>query len=275
MASIKMVVNGIPARDGAGVNLVRVLGKSTVVDFDPFLMLDSFDSTDPDDYIRGFPMHPHRGIETLTYLVKGEIEHEDSLGNKGVIMDGSAQWMTAGSGILHQEMPQEADRMLGIQLWINLPSAEKMTYPKYFDISESDIAKKDFDFGTLRVISGEINGISGVKPNHLAVDFFDFEIFENKVIEIPKNEDKNAFIFLLEGDVEIDGEKYVEKSALLLSDIEKVEIKAIDNARLLFIQGPKVKEPIAWGGPIVMNTQKELQQAYLDLREDTFIKHEI
>ena len=116
MGAVKMVVRGVPARDGAGVNLVRVLGRGTVVDFDPFLMLDSFDSRDPDDYIRGFPMHPHRGIETLTYLVKGEIDHEDSLGNKGKILDGSAQWMTAGSGIMHQEMPQPSDRMLGICL---------------------------------------------------------------------------------------------------------------------------------------------------------------
>lgn len=276
MSAVKMVIKGMPARDGAGVNLVRVLGRSTVVDFDPFLMLDSFDSFNPDDYIRGFPMHPHRGIETLTYLVNGEIEHEDSLGNKGTIKDGSAQWMTAGSGIMHQEMPKEAERMLGIQIWINLPSNEKMTYPKYFDITESDISKDKFDFGILRVISGEMSGIKGVKPNHLEVDFYDIELLDKKSVEIPKDNKKNAFVFLLEGDVEIDGNKYTEKSALLLSDIEKLRIDAVyGNARILFLQGPKVKESIAWGGPIVMNTQKELQEAYKDLRENTFIKHEI
>lgn len=276
MSAVKMVVRGVPARDGAGVNLVRVLGRSTVVDFDPFLMLDSFDSRDPDDYIRGFPMHPHRGIETLTYLVKGEIDHEDSLGNKGKIVDGSAQWMTAGSGIMHQEMPKPADRMLGIQLWINLPSDEKLTIPKYFDIQEADISKGDFDFGVVRVISGELLGVKGLKPNHLAVDFYDIELFKDKNIDIPRKTDKNAFLFLLEGDVEIDGEKYFEKSAILLSDKSSVSIKAIEeNARILFIQGPPVKEPIAWGGPVVMNTQAELQQAFRDLREDTFIKHKI
>lgn len=276
MGTVKMVVRGEPAIDGAGVKLIRVLGRNTVVDFDPFLMLDSFDSQDPDDYIRGFPMHPHRGIETLTYLVKGEIDHEDSLGNKGIIVDGSAQWMTAGSGIMHQEMPMPADRMLGIQLWINLPSGEKLTIPKYFDIEEADISKGEFEFGVLRVISGEIMGIKGLKPNHLEIDFYDIELFENKIIEVPKISGKNAFIFLLEGDVEIDGEKYFEKSALLLSDITSVKIKALNaKSRMLFIQGPPVKEPIAWGGPIVMNTQAELQEAYRDLRENTFIKHEI
>lgn len=276
MGTVKMVVRGEPAIDGAGVKLIRVLGRNTVVDFDPFLMLDSFDSQDSDDYIRGFPMHPHRGIETLTYLVKGEIDHEDSLGNKGIIVDGSAQWMTAGSGIMHQEMPMPADRMLGIQLWINLPSGEKLTIPKYFDIEEADISKGEFEFGVLRVISGEIMGIKGLKPNHLEIDFYDIELFENKIIEVPKISGKNAFIFLLEGDVEIDGEKYFEKSALLLSDITSVKIKALNaKSRMLFIQGPPVKEPIAWGGPIVMNTQAELQEAYRDLRENTFIKHEI
>lgn len=276
MGAVKMVVRGVPARDGAGVNLVRVLGRGTVVDFDPFLMLDSFDSRDPDDYIRGFPMHPHRGIETLTYLVKGEIDHEDSLGNKGKILDGSAQWMTAGSGIMHQEMPQPSDRMLGIQLWINLPSGEKLTIPKYFDIQEADISKGTFDFGIIRVISGELLGVTGLKPNHLEVDFYDVELYENETIEIPKITEKNAFLFLLEGDVEIDNEKYFEKSALLLSDESSVSIKASgSNARILFIQGPPVKEPIAWGGPVVMNTQAELQEAYRDLRENTFIKHNI
>lgn len=276
MGAVKMVVRGVPARDGAGVNLVRVLGRGTVVDFDPFLMLDSFDSRDPDDYIRGFPMHPHRGIETLTYLVKGEIDHEDSLGNKGKILDGSAQWMTAGSGIMHQEMPQPSDRMLGIQLWINLPSGEKLTIPKYFDIQEADISKGTFDFGVIRVISGELLDVKGLKPNHLEVDFYDVELYENETIEIPKITEKNAFLFLLEGDVEIDNEKYFEKSALLLSDESSVSIKASgSNARILFIQGPPVKEPIAWGGPVVMNTQAELQEAYRDLRENTFIKHNI
>ncbi len=276
MGAVKMVVRGVPARDGAGVNLVRVLGRGTVVDFDPFLMLDSFDSRDPDDYIRGFPMHPHRGIETLTYLVKGEIDHEDSLGNKGKILDGSAQWMTAGSGIMHQEMPQPSDRMLGIQLWINLPSGEKLTIPKYFDIQEADISKGNFDFGVIRVISGELLDVKGLKPNHLEVDFYDVELYENETIEIPKITEKNAFLFLLEGDVEIDNEKYFEKSALLLSDESSVSIKASgSNARILFIQGPPVKEPIAWGGPVVMNTQAELQEAYRDLRENTFIKHNI
>ena len=163
-----------------------------------------------------------------------------------------------------------------LQLWINLPSGEKLTIPKYFDIQEADISKGNFDFGVIRVISGELLDVKGLKPNHLEVDFYDVELYENETIEIPKITEKNAFLFLLEGDVEIDNEKYFEKSALLLSDESSVSIKASgSNARILFIQGPPVKEPIAWGGPVVMNTQAELQEAYRDLRENTFIKHNI
>ncbi|MDL2277858.1 pirin family protein, partial [Parabacteroides sp. OttesenSCG-928-G07] len=159
-------VTGTNAIDGAGVHLVRVLGPRTMYRFDPFLMLDAFDSKNPSDYIKGFPYHPHRGIETLTYIIKGKVEHADSLGNKGVIHDGESQWMTAGSGIIHQEMPQPTAHFLGLQLWINLPKKDKMTIPKYFDITNEMIPVVEESFGTIRVISGEYNGHKGAKGKH-------------------------------------------------------------------------------------------------------------
>ncbi|HMN12147.1 MAG TPA: pirin family protein [Bellilinea sp.] len=270
---VTQIVRGTPALDGAGVRLVRVLGPDTVYDFDPFLMLDSFDSRNPDDYTRGFPMHPHRGIETLTYLVHGEIDHEDSLGNSGKILDGSAQWMTAGSGILHQEMPQPAERILGIQLWINLLKKEKMTEPKYFDILPKDVKPYTAEDYKVNVLSGNFHGVTGVTPHHLQVTFFDVALKPNMSIEVPAIAGENAFIFLLEGDCTINKGEYTEKSALLLSDGDFVRVDATDKPlRFLFIQGPRVNESIAWGGPIVMNTREELQLAFSELRAGTFIK---
>src|SRR5665647_67662 len=155
LRTIRKIVTGKNTIDGAGVKLVRVIGYNDTKDFDPFLMLDAFDSTDPDDYTRGFPWHPHRGIETITYLIKGDIEHGDSLGNKGSILDGDCQWMTAGSGIIHQEMPKACERMLGVQLWLNLPAKDKMAEPKYRDIRLQDIPAVKEDAAIVRVISGE------------------------------------------------------------------------------------------------------------------------
>ena len=183
--------------------------------------------------------------------------------------------MTAGSGIEHQEMPQPSEKMLGIQLWINLPKEDKMTSPKYFDVLSDDIPFAVLDQGTVRVLSGQAFGLKGVSPHHLPVDFYDIDLREEKEITIPKIKGKNSYIFLISGDGEILGEEYKEKSALLLDDSESVSIKAKNGkARILFIQGPPLKEPIAWAGPIVMNTSKEIQQAYLDLRNGEFIKEE-
>ncbi len=272
-AGVKQVVRGIAAVDGAGVHLTRVLGRDTVVEFDPFLMLDSFDSLDPEDYLRGFPMHPHRGIETLTYLVKGRIDHRDSLGNSGMIEDGGAQWMTAGSGILHEEMPQVAERMLGIQLWINLPKEEKMAEPLYFDITDDMTGKVELDNGNVRVVAGEYNGVKGIQPNHLQVSFLDIRLDQGE-IAIPLNRGENAFIFLLEGDAGVGNAEYREKSALLLTKGDEVVLKTSGGPlNALFIQGPPLKEPIEWGGPIVMNTREELRLAFHELGNGTFIKH--
>jgi len=271
---VTRVVQGKPAVDGAGVRLNRVLGGSTIEDFDPFLMLDSFDSRNPYDYIRGFPMHPHRGIETITYLVEGEIAHQDSLDNKGLITSGACQWMTAGSGILHQEMPQEAERLLGLQLWLNLPAAEKMTNPKYFDIEPQDIGLVEENGGFVKVISGEYKGIKGVTPHHIQATLLDVKLDEGQSIELPVKEDETVFVFLIEGAGMLSGEIFEEKTALLLSDGELVEVCALPGAVVRFIlaSAPPLHEPVAWGGPIVMNTREELQHAFDELRAGTFIK---
>lgn len=271
---VSRVVTGRPGRDGAGVNLVRVLSTPTIVDFDPFLMLDSFDSRNPADYTNGFPMHPHRGIETITYLVEGQIDHEDSLGNKGVISDGSSQWMTAGNGIMHQEMPKTHPRMLGFQLWLNLPAKDKMTEPKYFDIQPENIPTVVEDGRVVRIISGEYAGVSGVKPHHIQATLMDISLEAGRSIDIPVPVDETVFLFLMEGGALVEGQSYAEKSALLMSDGDTVSVTAPEgtNSRFQLIAGAPLHEPVAWGGPIVMNTEAELEQAFRDLRYGSFIR---
>lgn len=270
---VKRVVQGHPAVDGAGVHLQRVLGIRTVEDYDPFLMLDSFDSTNPADYTAGFPMHPHRGIETITFLVEGELEHEDSLGNQGTILPGALQWMTAGSGIMHQEMPQAAPTMLGFQLWLNLPASEKMTEPKYFDITPDEIGVVEEPGKTVRVISGSYHGVTGVTPHHLQAGILDVTLEPGNTFETTFPESETVFVFLLKGDALIGGETYTEKSAVLLADGDTVRVSTAETPlRFQVISGPPIRETVAWGGPIVMNTREELEQAFEDLRRGTFIK---
>lgn len=271
---VKRVVQGTNAVDGAGVRLARVLGLRTVKDYDPFLMLDSFDSQNPQDYILGFPMHPHRGIETITYLVEGEIIHQDSLGNKGIIRSGGMQWMTSGSGILHEEMPQPCPRMLGLQLWLNLPQNEKMTSPKYFDIPKESIPIVKEESGTLRVISGTYKGVHGVTPHHIQASLWDITVEPGREMEVPTLVGQTVFIFLLSGDAEIGNLPFREKSALLFGEGDLIRVKALEDhaARFLFVQAPPLHQSVAWGGPIVMNTQEELDQAFRELRMGTFIR---
>lgn len=276
MTQVLQAIKGSPAIDGAGVHMVRVLGRSNVVDFDPFLMLDSFDSTNPADYVAGFPRHPHRGIETLTYFIHGHMEHKDTLGNAGAIRDGQAQWMTAGSGIEHEEMPQPVDRILGMQLWINLPQAEKMTTPKYFDVTEKDIGQKTIEGGTLRVVAGEYDGVQGAKGHHVQITFLDIDLAEGASFTIDRKAAENAFLFSILGRVDVAGQVYDEKTAILLGEGDQVTVTAkAGPARFFFLQGPKLEEPIAWAGPIVMNTREELEQASQDLMAGTFVQDEV
>jgi len=270
------LVRGQRATDGAGVRLVRVLGNRDVEAFDPFLMLDSFDSTDPSDYTAGFPTHPHRGIETITYLISGKIEHEDSLGNKGAILSGESQWMTAGSGILHQEMPQEADRMLGFQLWLNLPREEKMTVPAYLSITQDLIGTVKEGAADIRVLSGRFNDAVGVTPNHIPASIYDVSLAKGGSVQIPTKADETVFIFLIEGDGEINETLIPSKTAVLYGPGDYISVSAHPEAglRFIFFSAKALHEPIAWGGPIVMNTRDELEHAFDELRKGTFIKHQ-
>ena len=277
MAKRKMVktIRGQRTTDGAGVHLVRVLGYNDTGDFDPFLMLDSFDSTDPQDYLAGFPMHPHRGIETVTYLISGRIEHEDSLGNKGAIHSGESQWMSAGSGILHQEMPKAAERMLGFQLWLNLPAAEKMSEPMYLGITKDMIPVTEQGGAKVHVISGAFNDLQGVKPHHIQATVLDIELAAGANLTVPTKAGETVFVFLIEGNGLVNGQPVAAKTAVLFGDGDEIELAANPDAgvRVIFYSGKALHEPIAWGGPIMMNTQIELALAFEELNRGTFIKH--
>lgn len=269
------IVKGSPAIDGAGVHLVRVLGPQTIRNFDPFLMLDAFDSRDPKDYIKGFPFHPHRGIETVTYLIKGRVDHADSLGNKGTIHDGESQWMTAGSGIIHQEMPQPSEHFLGLQLWINLPKNEKMTAPTYFDITNKLIKEVDEPFGHVRVVSGEYKGQKGAKGKHVDATILDITVNPHESFTLPTDKESNLFVYIVTGEGYFgDNEKLIfNKVAVLFGKGDEFYVKAGESGiRFVLFSARPLKEPVAWGGPIVMNTEEELQKAFDELDEGTFIK---
>lgn len=268
-------VQGYRAVDGAGVNLVRVLGNETTDVFDPFLMLDAFDSTDPADYVAGFPMHPHRGIETVTFLSKGTIVHEDHLGTKAAIHDGEAQWLTAGSGAFHSEMPQPAERMLGVQLWLNIPARHKMTAdPFYHGILNSEIREFALGGGKLRLIAGSYQGNSGIQGKYSPLDFYDIHLEPHGKVEldVPGN-NKSAMVFTLEGDAVVSGTLVAAKTAAKLGEGDTATIEAADAPiEILFMCSERLGEPIAWYGPIVMNTHQELLDTLDEIDLGTFIK---
>ncbi len=273
---IMQQVRGYRTQDGAGVSLVRVLGNETVEDFDPILMLDSFDSTNPDDYTAGFPMHPHRGIETISYVYRGYMTHKDSLGNEDTIGDGEVQWMTAGSGILHEEKLPASERMLGVQLWLNLLAKDKMVPPAYLSIKNSEIEEIELENGKLRLLAGDYEGRKGHKSKYLPLDYYDVHLNANAAIVLNTERERSVMVFTLLGDVYIGGELVKEKTAVKLTSGDQVEIKTADNnAQVLFISSTRLDEPVVWGGPIVMNTKEELNKAYDDLRNNTFLQNKI
>ena len=273
---IKQQVKGFETQDGAGVKLVRVLGHSTMEEFDPILMLDSFDSTNPEDYTAGFPMHPHRGIETISYVSQGQMKHRDSLGNEDTITSGEIQWMTAGSGILHEEILPTSNRMLGVQLWLNLPAKDKMVPPAYHNIKNSQIKEIKLEGGILRLLAGTYKDKKGFIGSYLPLDYYDIQLNPNASATIDTKKDHSVMMFTLVGDVSIGGELVKEKTAVKLTQGDFVTIKNSDsNAQVLFISSTAVKEPISWGGPIVMNTREELQQAFVDLDRGTFLQEKI
>ena len=270
---IKNQVTGFRTKDGAGVSLVRVLGNQTTDEYDPILMLDSFDSINPEDYIAGFPLHPHRGIETISYVYKGKMTHKDSLGNEDTIKDGEVQWMTAGSGIMHEEKLPASERMLGVQLWLNLPAKDKMVPPAYKSIKNSEIQEITLDNGKLRLLAGEYNGTTGYKSKYLPLDYYDIHLNPNSSIVLDTDSNSSIMMFTLLGDAYISGELIKEKTAVKLSQGNSVEIKSTDTkAQVLFVSSIRLDESIAWGGPIVMNTKDELNKAFQDLKDGTFLK---
>lgn len=275
---IETIVRGYDGIDGAGVHLRRVLGNQTIKQFDPFLMLDGFDSTNPADYVKGFPAHPHRGIETVTYLLQGRMEHRDSLGSHGVIGDGDCQWMTAGSGIIHEEMPEASERMMGCQLWINLPQKDKMVKPAYNSITKEQLPIVEKDGYVARILAGTFYETKGamqgqyVDANYIDIDLKPGQTFSYD--QIPSQD--TAFIYLFEGTLIANGKEEDKGAAILFEksvDNNVISITAGDKgARFALLSATPLNESVAWGGPIVMNTRAELMKAFEELENGTFEK---
>ena len=298
--AIKSVTQSRPTMEGAGVRLRRAFGFGDTSEFDPFLLFDDFRNERPEDYLAGFPWHPHRGIETITYVLSGTVSHGDSLGNQGTLGAGDVQWMTAGSGILHQEMPRgdSSGRMHGFQLWANLPSSLKMTDPRYQDVAGKDIPEITDDDGTkVRVVCGEFWGkrgpIEGVAADPRYIDVW---VPPGKRKALPVETTRHAFAYVFDGEgnfrdasqpgavqTEMVGPDGVNdeavastvgnRSLVLFDRGDEVVVQAGEKGiRFLLVSGKPIEEPVAWYGPIVMNTEQELRRAYAELRDGTFIK---
>jgi hypothetical protein len=295
---VKQISGTRPTMEGAGVKLHRVFGFGDPSMTDPFLMMDDFRNDRPQDYQAGFPWHPHRGIETITYVLAGSVDHADSLGNQGSLGPGSVQWMTAGSGIMHQEMPKgdEFGRMHGFQLWANLPSSQKMTKPRYQDIQSSDITELVDDDGTrVRVIVGDFRGKKGPVDGIAAEpQYLDITVPAGKRKTFPIDTHRSAFAYIFEGsgtfrdaskpigvlvEKEVDGEELHirdfsgDRTLVVFDSGDEVVVQAGEKGvRFLLVSGKPIQEPVAWHGPIVMNTKEELMQAFADLRSGNFIR---
>ncbi len=295
---IKKVWKAKPTVEGAGVRLKRVFGNHEVPQLDPFLLLDDFRSNDPAEYVRGFPWHPHRGIETITYVLAGDVEHGDSLGNRGVISSGDVQWMTAGSGIIHQEMPKgdREGRMWGFQLWANLPARHKMMDPRYREVKRDDIPEATTAEGaTVRVVCGEVAGVRGpVREIVTEPEYLDVSIPARSSFRHPVKAGHTVFAYVFEGEGYFDperdpyaredvGESYFDmerpcvcgdRTVVLYGPGDTVAVSTEERpVRFLLVSGRPLGEPIAWYGPIVMNTQAELRVAFREYEQGTFVKH--
>jgi len=268
-----------PTIEGAGVRLKRALGPFSAIDADPFLLLDDFHSDDPEDYIAGFPWHPHRGIETVTYMIEGVVDHGDSIGNRGSIASGDVQWMTAGGGILHQEMPRAHDGTFrGFQLWVNLPSSKKMMAPRYRDVKRDQIPVSSPAPGIeVRVIAGRLGSVVGpVRDLVVDVEYLDVALGPDRRFRHVFGHGWTSLAYTSSGTVSMSGTDSAptgpEHVVLFEPGAEVVAQAGVSGARLLLISGRPLREPIAWGGPIVMNTEAELDLAFRELREGTFVR---
>jgi redox-sensitive bicupin YhaK (pirin superfamily) len=278
---IKQVLKSKATLEGAGVHLKRAFGPPQAPRLDPFLLLDDFHSDNPEHYIQGFPWHPHRGIETITYVLHGEVEHGDSLGNQGLISSGDVQWMTAGSGIIHQEMPKnQGDGLLwGLQLWANLPAAYKMMEPRYRDVTLQQIPEVELDDGAkIKVISGQVNGVQGpvqdivIDPGYLDVTLPPGTKFTHHA---PEAYTVFAYVIAGQGYFDLQRERLVgAENLVIFEDGDQLAISTEDKGtRFLLVSGKPIGEPVAWYGPIVMNTQEELRVAFEEYQRGTFLKH--
>lgn len=276
MKKVKSIQKAIETSDGAGVKLNRVFGYNETPRFDPFLLLDYFVTDDPDDVSMGFPWHPHRGIETITYILRGAVEHQDSLGNKGLIGRGDVQWMSAGSGIIHQEMPKAVPHGIeGFQLWLNLPAKRKMSTPLYGEVKASMIKEVKSNKTSIRIIGGTLGNTEGPILRHdINVKLFDISMPPGEEYIHSPEKGANTFIFVYSGHgyFGTDNARVGEKSVMLFEGDGGIMIKAGEDLRFLLGEGNPINEPIAWGGPIVMNTREELMEAFSEYEEGTFIK---
>jgi len=278
VCKVKKVLRAHSALEGAGVKLKRVFGFDTRYETDPFLLLDHFGSDYPKDYLAGFPWHPHRGIETVTYMLEGNVEHADSLGNTGAIGQGDVQWMTAGSGIIHQEMPKPYNGMMyGFQLWVNLPKAYKMVNPRYREVKTNDIPVVEKPDSRIKIISGRLKKTVGAVQDLFADTlYFDIKIWPDADFEYQVNDEFNCMAYVYDGVAIFPGkEDFVRSEELVMFERgDQIQIKAgSDGVRLLLIGGKPLKESIAWNGPIVMNTEEELDQAFEEFYNGDFIKY--
>jgi redox-sensitive bicupin YhaK (pirin superfamily) len=273
---VERVISGQFVMDGAGVKINRVLTQALQRRLDPFLMLDAFGSDKAGDYIAGFPEHPHRGFETVTYMIKGRMRHRDSAGNEGLITDGGVQWMTAGRGVVHSEMPEQNEGLMeGFQLWLNLPARDKLRAPWYRDIPNAEVPRFTLDSGaTVQVIAGTAHGVAGaVRREGTEPLYLDIDLPEGATFEQPLPAGHNAFVYVFRGEAVIAGKGVPQTRMAILDNAEGADgvvVKAAKATRLLLIAGRPLKEPIAQYGPFVMNTQAELQQAVEDFRAGRF-----
>jgi len=273
---VERVLTGIPATDGAGVRMTRVIATPELDHFDPFLLLDEFRSDDPNDYIAGFPDHPHRGFETVTYMLAGLMKHSDNKGNSGTLGPGSVQWMTAGRGIVHSEMPQQENGLMwGFQLWVNLPATDKMCEPRYQDIPASDVPAVKIGAGaTAKIIAGELEGTRGpVEDVTTEPLYVDVHIDQGGEVTVPTPISHNAFVYVYEGGVTIvaDQSQTISRGEIaLLGAGDQLTVTADEKSRFITVAGRPLNEPIARYGPFVMNTEDEIRQALLDRQAGLF-----
>ncbi|USG61840.1 pirin family protein [Sneathiella marina] len=274
--TVSRLVKSQIASDGAGVKLRRSIGSGEISELDPFLLLDNFGTENPDDYIAGFPEHPHRGFETVTYMIAGQMRHKDSTGAEGVLGPGSIQWMTAGRGILHSEMPEQREgEMSGFQLWVNLPAKDKLCAPRYQNIEPEDVPFAQIEKGQIRVLAGEVEGIDGPvcgPVSDVAIDpvYIDINLQSGGSYRHSVEPGHTAFVYVFDGSVEVAG-KTVEKHHLaILSDGDSVQLSSRGGGRMILVAGRPIGEPVARYGPFVMNTFEEIQQAVEDFRSGNF-----